>query len=107
MSDRILIGVVVGANGVRGEVKIKSFTAAAADVAAYGPVTDEMVTRQLKLKVVGQSKGDVVEIVLEAGGTEFLPLTRRVFPLLDPKAGRAVIEPPLTVDAKADATRER
>ena len=53
MSDRILIGVIVGAHGVRGEVKIKSFTAAAADVAAYGPVTDEAGTRRLKLKLVG------------------------------------------------------
>ena len=60
MSDRILIGVVVGAHGVRGEVKIKSFTAAAADVAAYGPVTDEAGERRLKLKVTGQAKGVVV-----------------------------------------------
>ena len=60
MSDRILIGVIVGAHGVRGEVKIKSFTAAARDVAAYGPVTDEAGNRPLKLKVVGQAKGVVV-----------------------------------------------
>ena len=35
--------------------------------------------------------GDVVEIALEAGGTEYQPLTRRMFPVLDPKGGRAVI----------------
>ncbi|HEY7689042.1 MAG TPA: ribosome maturation factor RimM [Dongiaceae bacterium] len=174
MSDRILIGVIVGAHGVRGEVKIKSFTAAARDVAAYGPVTDEAGNRPLKLKVVGQAKGvvvaridgvadrnaaealkglrlyvaraalpdtgedeyycadliglpveradgraygrilkvedfgagDVVEIALPDGGTEFLPLTRRIFPLLDPKARRVVIDPPAVVEAKAEPARQ-
>lgn len=35
----VCLGVVVGVKGLRGEVRIKSFTDAPADVGAYGPVT--------------------------------------------------------------------
>ena len=35
---RIVMGVITAAHGVRGEVKIKSFTAKAEDIAAYGPL---------------------------------------------------------------------
>jgi len=51
--------------------------------------------------------GDVVEIALETGGTEFQPLTRRIFPVLDPKAGRAVIDPPAVVEAQVELDPER
>ena len=36
--DRICVGVVAGAHGVRGGVRIKSFTDDPTAVAAYGPV---------------------------------------------------------------------
>lgn len=39
MSARVCLGVIVGVKGLRGEVKIKSFTADPVDVAAYGPLT--------------------------------------------------------------------
>jgi 16S rRNA processing protein RimM len=39
MTDkRILIGRILGAHGLKGEVKIKSFTEAPLDIASYGPV---------------------------------------------------------------------
>lgn len=57
---RILVGAVVGAHGVRGEVRIKSFTERAKDVAAYGPVTDESGTRRFSLKARGEVRGLVV-----------------------------------------------
>ncbi|TAL01369.1 MAG: 16S rRNA processing protein RimM [Rhodospirillaceae bacterium] len=41
MERKVCVGAVVGAKGVRGEVKIKSFTATPGDVGAYGPVTTE------------------------------------------------------------------
>lgn len=41
MSDRICVGAIAGAFGVRGEVRLKSFTATPEDVAAYGPLTTE------------------------------------------------------------------
>ena len=41
MTDRICVGAIAGAFGVRGEVRLKSFCAEPADIAAYGPLTTE------------------------------------------------------------------
>ncbi len=60
----ILVGAIAGAHGVRGEVKIKSFTETPRDVAAYGPVQDESGQRRFKLKVRSGSK-DLVIATLE------------------------------------------
>lgn len=60
MDARVCVGAVVGAHGVRGQVRIKSFTAEPADVAAYGPVESEDATRRFKLKVTGEAKGLVI-----------------------------------------------
>lgn len=60
MASRVCVGAVVGAHGVRGQVRIKSFTADPADVAAYGPVESEDGTRRFKLKVTGEAKGLVI-----------------------------------------------
>jgi 16S rRNA processing protein RimM len=63
MPDRqelLCVGVITGAQGIRGAVRIKSFTADPLDIDAYGPVSDEAGTRLFELKVVGQSKGVVV-----------------------------------------------
>jgi 16S rRNA processing protein RimM len=45
---------------VRGEVKIKSFTADPRKIAAYGPVEDESGSRQFKVKVRGLAGGLVI-----------------------------------------------
>ena len=63
MLDRqkhLCIGVITGAQGLRGAVRIKSFTADPLDIDAYGPVSDEAGKRTFELKSVGQSKGVVV-----------------------------------------------
>ena len=63
MLDRqkhLCIGVITGAQGIRGAVRIKSFTADPLDIDAYGPVSDEAGKRTFELKSVGQSKGVVV-----------------------------------------------
>lgn len=57
---RICVGVVVGVKGVKGEVRIKSFTENPVDVGAYGPVESEDGTRTWELKAVGEAKGAVV-----------------------------------------------
>jgi 16S rRNA processing protein RimM len=57
---RVLLGIVTGAQGVRGAVRVKSFTADPADVGAYGPLSDERGARRFRLAVVGQSKGVVI-----------------------------------------------
>ena len=48
--DRILLGRIAGAHGIRGEVLIKTFTEAPENVGAYGPLSDESGTRIFKLK---------------------------------------------------------
>ena len=56
---KVCVGVVIGAKGVRGEVRIKSFTEVPGDVAAYGPVATEQ-GRTFRLKVTGASKDAVI-----------------------------------------------
>jgi 16S rRNA processing protein RimM len=57
---RVCLGVVTGAHGVRGAVRIKSFTADPTDVAHYGPLEDETGARQFKLRLVGSGKGVLI-----------------------------------------------
>jgi len=58
--SRVCVGAVAGVHGVRGAVRVKSFTAVPADVAAYGPVEDEAGTRRFRVKVVGERGGMVI-----------------------------------------------
>ncbi|MEM7493363.1 MAG: ribosome maturation factor RimM [Pseudomonadota bacterium] len=37
----VTLGVIIGAHGVRGDVRVKSFTAEAEDIFAYGPLKGE------------------------------------------------------------------
>lgn len=57
---RLCVGVVTGPHGIRGGLRIKSFTAQPADVGAYGPVSDEAGARRFELRVTGQQKGVVL-----------------------------------------------
>ena len=59
-SKRVCVGIVSGAHGVRGAVRIKSFTAEPQDVGRYGPVADESGRREFKLRLVGTAKGVVL-----------------------------------------------
>src|SRR3546814_10492436 len=61
---RVCLGVMVGAHGVRGLVKVKSFTEDPAGVAAYGPVDDEGGARRWRLEVVGPAPGKAEGVVL-------------------------------------------
>ncbi len=56
----LCVGVVAGAHGVRGGVRIKSFTAMPEDVGAYGPVSDEAAARRFGIRVTGLQKGIVL-----------------------------------------------
>jgi 16S rRNA processing protein RimM len=62
-ASRICVGVITGAQGVRGAVRIKSFTALAEDVAAYGPVADGDGKRVFALRAVGKAKGVVIATI--------------------------------------------
>jgi 16S rRNA processing protein RimM len=59
-AKRILVGAIAGAHGVRGEVRIKSFTANPRAIGRYGPVEDETGARSFKLTVRGEVKGLVI-----------------------------------------------
>lgn len=58
--DRVCVGVVVGAHGIRGQVRVKSFTADPEHLDSYGPLADEAATRDFALEVVGRAKGVVI-----------------------------------------------
>ena len=57
---RVCVGVVTGAHGVRGAVRVKSFTAEPEAVAAYGPLEDERGERHFDLRIVGSAKGVLI-----------------------------------------------
>jgi 16S rRNA processing protein RimM len=57
---RVCLGVIVGAKGLRGEVRIRSFTETPEGLAAYGPLATEDGARAFKVKVVGMAKGVVI-----------------------------------------------
>ena len=161
---RILVGAIAGAHGVRGEVKIRSFTADPKAIGRYGALSDEAGLRRFELTVTGSAKGgvvariagigdrdqaealkgmrlyvarealpppgepeefyvadlvglaaerpdgaplgrvaavenygagDVVEIVLAAGGSLMVPCTRQAVPVGDIAGGRVVVDPPV------------
>ncbi|MBY5986797.1 ribosome maturation factor RimM [Roseovarius atlanticus] len=61
MTDLICIGAVAGAFGVRGELRLKSFTATPEDIATYGPVTSEDGTQSYTITLTGQAtKGALI-----------------------------------------------
>ncbi|MEQ8935356.1 MAG: ribosome maturation factor RimM [Amphiplicatus sp.] len=49
---RVCLAAFAGAHGVRGEVKLKTFTANEEDAAAYGPLSSENGARHFTLKIV-------------------------------------------------------
>ncbi|MBE0453382.1 ribosome maturation factor RimM [Roseovarius autotrophicus] len=57
MSDMVCLGAIAGAFGVRGEVRLKSFTARPEDIAAYGPLTSEDGKRRFEITLTGQTSG--------------------------------------------------
>lgn len=59
-SEQVCLGIVVGVHGVKGVVRLKSFTAAPADIAAYGAVCDESGARRFKIQVLGTARGAIL-----------------------------------------------
>jgi 16S rRNA processing protein RimM len=58
--QRVCVGIVTGPQGVRGAVRVKSFTEVAEDIGSYGPVEDETGSRRFDVKVTGSAKGVLV-----------------------------------------------
>jgi 16S rRNA processing protein RimM len=60
---RVLLGRIVGAHGIRGEVVIHSYAAVPEDIASYGALSDKDGKRQFKLSSVrAAAKGVVARI---------------------------------------------
>jgi 16S rRNA processing protein RimM len=60
----ICVGRIAAPHGVRGAVKIQSFTQRTDDVAAYGPLSDEAGSRRFALTIVGRAQ-DMLIATLE------------------------------------------
>lgn len=56
----IRVGVIGAARGLKGEVRVKSFTADPDAIGEYGPLTDETGTKLFHVKVTGRHKGQVL-----------------------------------------------
>ncbi len=54
------VGVVTCARGIKGDIRVKSFTAVPEDLATYRPITDKSGSRIFKVKVTGAAKGQLV-----------------------------------------------
>src|SRR3954470_12203861 len=59
-SDRVLLGVVAAPHGVRGLVRIKSFTENPMSVAAYGPLSDESGKKECRVEARSATRGAVL-----------------------------------------------
>lgn len=53
MDDRVCVGAIAGAFGVKGEVRLKSFCAEPEAIATYGPLTSEDGTSRYEVKLTG------------------------------------------------------
>jgi len=60
LTDPVRLGIIVGVRGIKGEVRIKSFTDDPTDVAAYGPLFDREGKTQYFVRVTGTNKGVVL-----------------------------------------------
>jgi len=68
MGRRVLLGRIAGAHGVRGEVRIRSYTAVPASIASYGPLGDKPGTREFRIALRGTMRGD--ELIARIEGVE-------------------------------------
>lgn len=81
-ADSVCVGIVVGAHGIKGAVRVKSFTAEPADVVAYGPLADE-AGRHFAAELVGRLRGVVLvrlEGIEDRNAAEALQGTRLYVP---------------------------
>ena len=81
--NRVCVGQFAGAHGVRGLVRIRSFTAEPMHVAGYGLVEDEAGTRNFRITAKSMAKGAViaeVEGIADRDAAQLLAGTRLYVP---------------------------
>ena len=57
--DQVLVGVIVGAHGIKGEVKLKSFTSEAMSIGRYGPLQSSS-GQQFEITKLKAAKDDFI-----------------------------------------------
>ncbi len=60
MTDRICVAQIGAAHGIRGEVRLRSFTQDPSAVASYGPLESEDGTRRFKIEALRPAKDHFV-----------------------------------------------
>jgi 16S rRNA processing protein RimM len=87
-ADRVLVGEIGAAQGLKGEVRLRSYTQVPADIAAYGPLQDETGTKRIEIEhvrvtpkaVIARIKGVTTREAAETLNGTKLYLSRAVLP---------------------------
>lgn len=67
--DKIIVGAIAGAYGVKGEVRVKSFCAQPEDIEQYSPLTDDQ-GREHHLAILRPIKNGFAARIAEVGSKE-------------------------------------
>jgi|TARA_X000000950_G_C13784572_1_gene606616 16S rRNA processing protein RimM len=70
VSDKISVGAISGAYGVRGELRIKSYCAVPEDIESYSPLSSEDGTRSFNLALVRPVKNGFVARITDVTSKE-------------------------------------
>ena len=68
--DKVCVGAIGGSYGVRGELRVKSFCAAAADIEAYSPLTNEDGSKSYHLALIRSIKNGFSARITEVATKE-------------------------------------
>ena len=63
MSSLVCVGVIAGAHGIKGEVKVKSFTEDVMKIVHYGPLFDESGARRFDMTVRAKAKDGLIAVI--------------------------------------------
>lgn len=70
MNEKIAVGAIAGSYGVRGELRVKSYTAIPEDIETYSPLTSEDGTRSFALALVRPVKNGFVARITDVTSKE-------------------------------------
>lgn len=62
-ADRVLVGEIGAAQGLKGEVRLRSYTQAPADIAAYGPLQDETGAKRIEIERVRVTPKALIAVI--------------------------------------------
>ena len=82
-TERLLVGEIGAAQGLKGEVRLRSYTQAPADIAAYGPLEDETGAKLIEIEHVRVTPKAVIahiKGVTTREGAEALTRTKLYLP---------------------------